>query len=142
MIFAIAKLISGLTGWDISKVQRYVFWALLVLIAIVLISVGLWTYSCFHEEPKIDLETVDKINKGNEAEKKQEIHKVVVENQDVVSTVDNRTTIAETDIYERDKEIARKVNQVEKEVDAARQQGRDVTQDELKCLLIPENCSQ
>lgn len=143
MIFSIAKFIANTFGLDISKVQRVIIWLVIGIVGTGLLIAVFSLRSCFHKEPKIDQESINKINKSNEADAKKEIEKVVTENQDVINTVDNRTAISDADIYDRDREIQRKVYQVEQEVQAAKQQGKDVTPEYVKCLLgdAPQTCT-
>ena len=96
--------------------------------------------SCGGKSAKIDLETVDKINSKNEAEAKKAVRDAVVENANVVMTVDNRSTLAETNIVERDRLIEEKLKVVNQKVAEAKAGGGNVTGPELECILIPENC--
>jgi Co/Zn/Cd efflux system component len=90
--------------------------------------------------PVIDQEQINKINSANEKERKAELQKVIEDNQETISTVDNRTTIAETNVVERNRLIDEKIKEVDKKIAEAKHQGRDVTAQELECLLTG-NCS-
>jgi len=112
------------------------------IIAIVLVLglvIGFFK-SCGRKTVKIDQESINKINSENRKEREAELQKVVEENSDVVNTVDNRTAIAETNTIERNRLIEEKVKAVDAKIAEAKQQGRNVTQEELECLLVPENC--
>lgn len=142
MILSIAKFIVGLTGWDISKVQRWVFWILVSLAGLIVLFIALQFRSCGKSDPVVTPEAVAKINAADEKARKEALRETVVENQTVVSTVDNRTTIANADQEQRDREIAARVEQLDKKVEEAKRQGRDVTGDDLHCWLsaAPETC--
>lgn len=119
-------------------------WRLFAILAglLVLILLVVFAYrGCTRRDVKIDQETVQKVNSQNRREREAELQKVIEENQTVIQTVDNRSAVAETNVVERNAEIDRKVKEVDAKIQAAKQQGRDVTEQELKCLLIPENCS-
>ena len=141
MIFAIAKFITSLTGWDVSKVQRYVFWSLAGVIVILCVAVGLWVKSCVAKHRlKVTQQQVEKITKANEIERKAELQKVIDENTDVVKTVDNRTELTNANVWDRNHAADQRVADADKAIVAAHQQGRDVTQEELECLLVPDHC--
>jgi preprotein translocase subunit SecF len=140
-MFAIAKFISNLFGWDIGKVQRWVFWIVVGLILILCVSIGLWAKSCWSAHKlKVSNAQLEKINKANEKERKEELQKVVDDNADVIKTVDNRTEIVNTDVYERQRASQERIAEADKQIEAAKAQGRDVTQEELECLLVPDHC--
>jgi hypothetical protein len=115
-------------------------WKIVVPAIVLLVLVILFYKTCGHKKASIDLETVNKINNANEQERKAELRKTIEENQTVVNTVDNRTTIAETSVSERDRQIEAKVKEADARIAEAKQQGRDVTQEELQCILVPEDC--
>lgn len=114
---------------------------LYVVIAIVLLLLIIFAYrGCTKKNVKIDLETVDKINNGNRKEREAELQKTIENNADVVRTADNRTAITDTNVVERDRIIAEKVKAADAEILKAKSEGRDVTAQQLECLLVPENC--
>jgi len=142
MILWIAKnILNRFFGVDIIKAQKIVIIGLIAIAALVLLFLVLSLRSCFKKEAKIDLEQIEKINKANEADRKKELQKIIEDNADVVSTVDNRTAIAETNVIERNRLIDEKIKAVDQKIAEAKTQGRDITGPELECLLIPENCS-
>jgi hypothetical protein len=110
-------------------------WKIVVPAIVLLVLVVLFYKACGHKKASIDLETVNKINNANEQERKAEVRKTIEENQTVVQTVANTTTIAETDVAERDKAIEAKVKEADAKIAEAKQQGRDVTSEELECIL-------
>lgn len=116
-------------------------WKLLLLIlAGVIVFFWLVSFSlCSRNKPKIDLETVNKINSANEKERKLELQKVIEQNADTVRTVDNRTTVAETNVVERNKKIDEKIAEVDKKIQEAKAGGKDVSSEELECILTG-NC--
>jgi cell division protein FtsN len=115
-------------------------WKIFAIALGVLVLVVLFYKACGHKKASIDLETVDKINRADEKDRKAEVRKTIEENQTVVQTVANTTTIAETDVAERDKAIEAKVKEADAKIVEAKQQGRDVTQQELQCILVPGDC--
>lgn len=125
------------TFWNVFTLK-----AKLVSVGVVLliIVIGVVTYKCSHRPAKIDLETVNKINNANEKERKAELQKVIEDNADVVRTVDNRSAVTEVNVVERNRAIDDKIKAVDAKIAEAKSQGRDVTQDELNCLLIPGDC--
>lgn len=146
MILGIAKflvLALGLVGIriDTTKAQKIAIIGLFVVIGLVILFFVLSLRSCFKKEAKIDLEQIEKINKGNEADRKKELQKIIENNAEVINTVDNRTAIAETNVIERNRLIDEKIKAVDKKIAEARAGGKDITGPELECMLIPDNCS-
>jgi DNA-binding transcriptional MerR regulator len=88
----------------------------------------------------IDVKNIEKINSENKAERQQELREVVEENADAIKTVDGRTTIAETNVVERDRLVDEKVKEADKKIEEAKQQGQDVSSEQLECILLPEKC--
>lgn len=140
MILTISRLIANLFGFDISKVQKWVLLALMILIGIIVLAFGLWVRSCVRKPAKIDEKSIQKINTANERERKGELDKVLRDNTDVIRTNDNRTTLTEATIEQREQTIDAKLKVLDTAIVEAKQQGRDITADELTCLLIPEEC--
>ncbi len=128
----------------IKKVWWFVFdnWRIVVpvIVGIVLLILVITTFKSCGKKASIDLESLNKINSANEATRKKELQSVIEKNQDVVSTVDNRSTIAETHVAEQTKAIDAKVKAVDQKIIEAKNQGHDVTAEEIECMLIPENC--
>lgn len=121
--------------WAHKRLVMYVLAAIALLLLIVFAYRG-----CKSKTAKVDLETVDKINSKNAAEAKKEVRDLVEENINVTTTVDNRTTLAEANAVERDRLIEEKIKVVNQQIAEAKNQGRDVTQEELQCLLVPSDC--
>jgi phage tail sheath protein FI len=90
--------------------------------------------------PKVDEATLQKINSANETTRIDALNKTVDENEQIVTTVGNRSTIVEVNRVERERETAEKVAEVNQKIAAAKADGRDVTQSELECMLVPGNC--
>jgi DNA-binding transcriptional MerR regulator len=114
-------------------------WRIVVPVVAVLI-VAVFVFRGCGGRKGIDIEKIEKINSENAAERKKELQEVIEKNAEVVQTVDERTTIAETNVVERDRLIDEKVKEVDAKIAEAKKQGRDVTQEELECMLVPENC--
>lgn len=112
----------------------------IAVLVLLLMIVVLGIKSCGKKETHIDQASVEKINSNNKAEREAELTRTIEKNQDVITTVDGRTTIAETNVVERDRLIDEKVKSADQAIQAAKQQGRDVTSEELECILIPNNC--
>ena len=141
MVFAIAKFISGLFGWDISKVQKYVILGVMGLIVVVVIAGGLWFKSCRENHRlKVYQKQVEKINKADEKERKAELQKVIDDNADVITTNDQRSTIAQANEDQKQAQIYSKIQEADQRIADAKAQGRDVSQDELECILVPAHC--
>lgn len=141
MIFTISKFIASLFGWDISKVQKNVLLAFMILGAILLVVIVAFFYRhCGPKPASIYMKSVNKINKANEIERKAELQKMIEQNADVVKTVDQRNTIANEDERTRDAAIWAKIQQADQKIADAKAGGRDVTSAELECILVPENC--
>lgn len=113
----------------------------LAAIAILLLIVFFSFKSCFKpKSAKVDIETANKINTGNAAEVRQQVRDMVEENAEVATTVDNRTTIAETNVVERNRLIEEKVKAIDQKIAEAKSNGEDITQEKLQCLLVPSDC--
>lgn len=135
MIFAVSKFIAGLFGWDISVVQKRVILAFMFLIVVAVIACGLWLRACLSKPAKIDIKNVEKINRANESERLKELEKTIVDNANVVKTVDQRNTIAEVSETERQAQIYVKIREADAKISEAKSQGRDVSSEELECIL-------
>lgn len=88
MIFALAQFIAKLTGFDISKVQRWVLW---ILIGIVLFAVLLFGYCVtgwFKKTPKLDEAEIQKGEAAVKAANDEELRKILV-NSDVKEILAN-----------------------------------------------------
>lgn len=131
--------LSAIAAWGIWK-----HWRLLLVLAgiIVLIGIVIGTYrSCQRAKLRIDQEQINKINSGNRREREKELRDLVEENADVLNRVDERGNLADTNVVERNREIDAKVRDASQKVEQARQSlGRDVTQEELQCILVPTDC--
>lgn len=127
---------ANLMGWIVAN------WRTVLLSGgLILFFVVIGYFACGRAKTvKIDTEAINKINTANERERKKELEKIIVENSDVVRTVDNRSEIAETNIVERERLLDEKIAEVDRKILESKSQGKDVTEQELKCLLIPENC--
>ncbi len=133
--------------WSMLGTARFLFlfkdhWRkMLIVVAIlaVAIVVGQFYKAC-KTKPSIDIKTVEKLNKANETERLKELETTIVENADVIKTVDGRNSIAELSEDEKQAAIWAKVREADAKIAKAKTQGRDVTGPELECLLVPENC--
>ena len=129
-------LLAGLT-WIVNHVRKNLRVYLYIAAGLVVLLLLVFAFrSCGKKTAKVDLETVDKINSKNDAEAKKAVRQTVEENVDVATTVDNRSTLAEVNIVERDRLIEEKIKVVNQKVAEAKNQGRDVTAEELECLLV------
>lgn len=89
----------------------------------------------------IDQASLDKVNAADKATRDAELKKKIEDNQEVVSTADNRTKLTEVEAEKRQSEIDKKVAEADKKVEEAKQQGHDVTAEELHCILTGEGCT-
>ena len=113
--------------------------AILAAILVIAIVAGLFR-SCGGSKPlKIDEEANAKINSQNRAERIKELTTIVEDNSESISTVDNRSTIAETNVIERNAEVDAKVREANQKIEQMKAQGGNVTAKELECMLL-ENC--
>ncbi len=113
--------------------KRAVLIALGVCVVLIIILIAV---KCGRKPASINQESIEKINKANEVERKAELHKTISENADVVVTVDQRTTIAEVSEAEKQAQIWAKIQEADRKIQEAKAStGRDVTAAELECLL-------
>lgn len=136
MILYVATLLVKYFGLNLTTAKYYVKIALVIIGIIIALTLIFSIKSCLTPEPKIDQETIQKINSANEKERKAELEKTIKENSDVIKTVDDRNTISDLDVQERQKEIDKKVREAELKVQQSKNQGKDVTQEELKKILM------
>lgn len=106
--------------------------------AIGLILLLVLLYQGFCARPatvKIDEEAISKINSQNRAERIKELTEVVEDNTETIKTVDNRSTLSEINVVERNAEVDAKVRKADEAIEHAKRHGRDVKKEELECLL-------
>lgn len=109
-------------------------------IGLILVFVLVFQSFCSRSKPvKIDEEAISKINSQNRAERIKELTEVVEDNTETIKTVDNRTTLAEADVVERNAEVDAKVREANTKIEQAKAEGRDVSAKELECMLTG-NC--
>ena len=139
-LFTAYMILSALTSlkFVVDILNRYWREALAVVGVILALGIVIFTFkACNKPEKKLEIpiERINKINSDNEQEKREGLRETVVEHQEVLITVDERTTIAEVNVEERDAEIAKKVADADAKITVVRQHKGDVTADEVKCLL-------
>ena len=109
---------------------------------IIVIGFGLVFRACNNKKSaKVDVQTVDKINSKNATEARKDVNAMVEDNINVAEVVGNRTALADANAVERDRLIEEKKKEVSQKIADAKAQGRDVTQEELQCILVPSDCS-
>lgn len=140
MILLIAKFLTWAFKIDLQKAQHIAMYAVIGLAAAILLTVVISLRGCSSKSAKVDLDTVNKINNGNATEVRNQVREMVEDNAEVTTTVDNRTTIAETNVVERNRLLDEKVKAVEQKINQAHAEGRNVTQEELQCELVPSDC--
>lgn len=118
--------------------KKILIYALMALTLAVLVLLAL--KGCSRKKASIDLESVTKINSADRKERLEELQKTIEQNQDVIQNAANNSTLAEQDAITRSREIQAKVDIADKAIETAKQSGHDVTQEQLVCLLQPENC--
>jgi hypothetical protein len=116
--------------------------ALLVAAAVLFVVFAVIAFkSCGGKrEVKIDEAAIQKINSENERTRRAELEKIVLENQETISTVDERNRLSDVNRIEREAAIDEKVKVADRAIEDAKKQGKDISESELKCLLIPSNC--
>ena len=141
MIVILANLLVNIFNIDFAKATLWAKRGITILAGLIVVIVFLFVFrSCGRRPASIDQESINKINSANEAERKKELQNVIEDNADVVRTVDNRSTVAETNVIERNRLIDEKIKQADQAISNAKAQGRDVTGPELECILTG-NCS-
>lgn len=139
MILIIFGLLNRCFGQRDKNMRdaRIISAALLALagLIIVLVFASLFGF-CGKPAPTINQESINKINSENETERKAELEKVITDNADTVKTIDNRTAITHLSVDERNREIRAKVKAADEAVSDAKRQGKDVTAEEIECLLV------
>jgi len=127
---------ANIWGWIVANPVKF---ALYVFAVLGLIYVVTW-FAC-GKRSSIDIKNVEKINSENRTERLKELQNVVEDNANVVKTVDGRTTIAETNVTERNAAVDAKVKEADKKIQEAKQQGQNVTSEQLECMLLtPDKC--
>lgn len=130
----------------LGMVQAGLRWAQdnwrLVAGIIMALAISLLIYkACFVHKPiQIEETSLEKIKSENKAERIKELTKVVEANADVIKTVDNRTELSEVNNIERNREVDARVKKADEALQAAKAQGKDVTAEQLECILLPEKC--
>jgi hypothetical protein len=133
----ISLFLANIAGFIVAHKGIFVVVGFVLLLLLIVIGFR----SCGRSQSvKIDEETIQKVNSQNERERKKELEKIITENSEVVKTVDERTTIAETNTVERERMLDAKIAEVNQKIAEAKTQGKDVSSAELECLLVPENC--
>lgn len=130
-------IIQNIAGW-LWLHKRIALYVIAAIIIGILIIVAF--RSCGKKRIKIDEDAIQKINSANEAERKKELQKVIEENQDVINTVDNRSALSETNVIERNSFVDERVKAADRAIAEAKEQGQNVTSEQLQCILIPEDC--
>jgi uncharacterized membrane protein len=91
MIFGISKFIANLFGLDVSKVQRVVFWTLIILGLVLLLSLGLWVRSCGKKTVKLNekeqQEVARAIEEKNDAKLKEKLIEIEVKEAEIDANV-------------------------------------------------------
>ena len=138
MIVGLSFLLINKLGITPDKALKWARWIFIGTIAVIIILIAvLFAKFCGGREAasNINQEQIDRINTANRTERLKELQKVVEDNAQTVTTVNNSTTIAETNVIERDRLIDEKVKDVDKVIQQAKEHGRDITAEELECLL-------
>lgn len=128
MIFAIATFLVTRLGVNSELALKIARWIFIGIIAVILFITVFIIFKACDGSTTIDEEQIQKINQANEKERKEELKKILVENEETIKTIDNRNISIEEKIREADKKIVE-----------AKNNGRDVTSEELECILL-ENC--
>lgn len=81
-MLTIAKFIAGVFGADLQKVQRVLFWIILALVLLAVLSFGLWMRSCFSKPPKLDEQEIQEGERAVEDRNDQKL-RAILTNSDV-----------------------------------------------------------
>lgn len=95
MIFAISKFIAGLFGLDITKVQKAVLLAVMILVVVSVIVLGLWLRSCFHKEPKLDEKQIQKAEQAVKERNDEQLKEILAESDTRIENIDTGIKQAE-----------------------------------------------
>jgi hypothetical protein len=125
-------ILANITGWIIAH-WRLIAACLGAFLLLVLVVMAF--KSCGKREVKIDENQIQKINQANEKERKAELEKIINDNAEIIKTTDERSNIAEINRVERERLTDEKIAEVDKKIEAAKSQGKDVTSAELECML-------
>jgi hypothetical protein len=139
----ITTILSFIT-WLFAKVRPYATLrnALYLVGTVGFLTGVILIYRACNKPPKpltVDEPTLSKINSHNAAERQKALEETVYENAEVVKTVDERTTIAESNVIEMQREVDKKVAEADKKIEAVKREKGDVTAEELECILVG-NC--
>jgi hypothetical protein len=142
-ILFLAKPLARLTGWDVTKAQRLV-WVAVIVLALIVVAV-MFNRACnWLGRAKITTpETVQKINDADELKRREALRDTVEAHADVVKTVDERNVISDVNVIERNRAVDAKVEAAAVEVRKIREEkGRPATQEEVECILTGNDCPQ
>lgn len=142
MILFIATWIAKIFAIDANKAKKWATYLLIFLGLFLFLFIILGVRSCLSKDAKSDQESIEKINSADRTKRLEELEKIVNDNQDVIKTNDNRTLETENNIEERNRQIDEKIKEADKKIEEAKNQGKNVTSEELECILIPENCKK
>ena len=96
MIFAIATFIKWFfPSLDISRIQRWVFWAVLLVAGVVVLFLVLQVRSCFNRPPRLDQEQIIKAQQAIAKEDRREMIEVLAESKVKEEGIDNSIKAAE-----------------------------------------------
>lgn len=110
-------------------------WRILPGVFIVVFVFAFVLKQCNRRTVKIDEAQIQKINSENRAERIKELTEVVEANADVIKTVDERTELVDVAAEARNQEVDKRVAEADKKIQEAKANGKDVTAEELECLL-------
>jgi hypothetical protein len=129
-------ILANAWGWIVANPLKAALYLFAFLGVVFVIS---W-FACGRGKASVSQEEINRINTANDRERKKEIESVILKNAETVTTVNEQTTIANANVVERNRLLDEKIAEVDKNIVEAKQQGRDVTQEELQCLLVPADC--
>jgi len=115
MIFSIAKFIAGLFGWDISKVQRWVFFSLVVLLSIAALVIGLWISRLFHHAPKLNEKQITAAQQAIATNDREQMTKILVDSDVAEKQIDANVAYSNTQTTNAQAESRQKWSQASNE---------------------------
>lgn len=115
MIFWISKQIASLFGLDITKVQKAVILAVMILVVIAVIALGLFLRSCFHKEPKLDEKQIQKAQQAIAANDRQAMVEVLIAAEVAEKKIDANVVDASTQTVNAIAAAKKKANEMSNE---------------------------
>jgi len=134
-------MLSRIFGWYWNTAAWPLKLAIGVPILVIFIVLVVSLKSCLTPKPNLHVDEDDLrgVNSRNAAERDKALTTVLEKNKDVVQTVEKDSTLADTNVVERNRKIDEAVREADRKVqEAKRSLGRDVTSEELERLIMEQ----